>query len=416
MTATPMKVFLKMSQVKPRKHILSVGKKSASGSLGAPFSSGSNPLPKEARGERRHVIVRTGLIGIATNVLLSAVKLIIGFAASSLAFILDGINNLTDAFSSVITIIGIKLASKPADKKHPMGHGRVEYLSALIIGLIIMATGVFALRDAIVKIIHPAFGDYAPFDLWIMLAAIAVKLLLGIYTRQQGKRTDSDALKASGVDALFDALVTVTTLIAMGCDVLLHVTVDGWVSSFISLVVIKAGWDITRNVIDQVLGTRINPQLAKDIKHTIDAFPEVLGVHDLFLDSYGPDQMIGSVHIAVDHRMTADKIDVLSRNISGAIAAQYNIIITCGVYGVSPEDPQEQALFEKISNMVMAHENALSIHGFYWNRTDNIIQFDIVRSFDIKHPEQWLAAIQKELEEKIPGYTYKIHLDIDYAE
>ncbi len=405
-----------MSQVKPRKRGISISSKGASGSPDAPFSSGVNTPPKEASETRKHVIVRTGFIGIGTNVLLSAVKLIIGFAASSLAFILDGINNLTDAFSSVVTIIGIKLASRPADKKHPMGYGRVEYLSALIIGLIIMATGAFALRDAVVKIIHPSFGDYAPFDLWIMLAAIVVKLLLGIYTRKQGKRTDSDALKASGVDALFDALVTVTAVIAMGCDVLLHITVDGWVSSFISLVVIKAGWDITRDVVDQVLGTRINPQFAKDIKHTIASFPQVLGVHDLFLDSYGPDQMIGSVHIAVDHSMTADKIDILSRNISAKILAQYNIIITCGVYGVSPEDPQEQALFEKISTMVMAHKNALSIHGFYWNRTDNIIQFDIVRSFDIKHPEQWLAAIQKELEEKIPGYTYKIHLDIDYAE
>lgn len=365
---------------------------------------------------RKRTIVKTGIIGITTNVALSAAKLIIGLAASSLAFVLDGVNNLTDAFSSLVTIIGIKLASKPADKKHPMGYGRIEYLSALVIGLIILATGAFALRDAIVKIFHPSFGVYEPLDLWVMVAAIVIKLLLGTYTRHQGKRTNSEALQASGIDALFDALVTSTTLIAMGTDVFFHFTVDGWVSAFISLVVIKAGWDITRNVIDKVLGTRINPNLAKKIKKEIDAFPEVLGVHDLFLDSYGPNQMIGSVHIAVDHNMRADEIDVLSRKISGVIYSKFNIVLTCGVYGVASDDPQEQALFKKVSQVVLADKNALSIHAFYWDRPDNIVRFDIVRSFNVKDAETWLASIIERLNKEIPGYTFKIQLDVDYAD
>lgn len=378
--------------------------------------AGGNVHKKYSPKARKREITKTGIIGIITNIFLSIAKILIGLAASSLAIVLDGVNNIADVGSSVVTIVGVQLASKPADKKHPMGYGRIEYLSALIVGIIIFLTGLFALRDAIQKIIDPTFGDYGALSFWVIFLAVFVKIFLGSYTRKKGKETHSAALLGSGKDSLFDALVSATTLLAMGTDVLFGFTIDGWVSTFISFVVIKAGWDLMHDVVGEILGARINPKLAQEIKMEIAHYPEVLGVHDLFLDNYGPNQMIGSVHIAVNYKMTAQEIDVLSRKISMAIYSKFHIILTCGVYGVVSDDPEEQALFKSVTKVVMNNKEALSIHAFFWDRKTNIVRFDIVRSFDVKHPEQWLSAIVKRLEKEIPGYTFKPLLDIDYSD
>lgn len=411
--------------MKPNNQTESDTQKGAPEKSHAPFSHETNTHltllahPKsEAHGpvNRKREITKTGFVGIITNIILSIVKILIGLAASSLAIVLDGINNLTDVGSSVVTIAGIQLASKPADKKHPMGYGRIEYLSALIVGIIICATGLFALRDAVTKIFNPTFGDYSALSFWTIFIAVFVKIALGLYTHKKGKETDSAALLGSGKDALFDALVGATTLLAMGTDVIFHVTIDGWVSTFISFVVIKAGWDLMHDVVGEILGARINPDLAQKIKTEISHYPEVLGVHDLFLDSYGPDQMIGSAHIAVNYKMTAQEIDVLSRKISMAIYSKFHIILTCGVYGVVSDDPEEQALFKRVTKVVMDNKEALSIHAFFWDRETNVVRFDIVRSFNVKHPDQWLGAIVRKLDKEIPGYTFKPLLDVDYSD
>ncbi|MBQ2107131.1 MAG: cation transporter, partial [Bacteroidales bacterium] len=190
---------------------------------------------------RSSQIIRTSVIGIAANVLLAAFKSVVGIIAGSVAIVMDAVNNLSDALSSVITIIGTKLSQRPADRKHPFGFGRIEYFSAIIIAVIVLSAGISSLIESVKKIIEPTHPSYTTATLIVIVVAIAVKLVLGFYVKRKGKQLSSDALVASGSDALFDAIITTATLISAGVMLIWHFSLDGILGALISLVIIKAG-------------------------------------------------------------------------------------------------------------------------------------------------------------------------------
>ncbi len=389
----------------------------------APASGASRGLSGESipdapadERDRNAVVVRCGAVGIVANVALAVAKAAIGFASNSLAIVLDAVNSLTDAVSSVVTIVGVKLAARPADREHPMGYGRVEYLSALLVAAAVFATGVITLRDSVLKILHPTLSTYDWVAVVVIVLSIAVKVWLGLYTRGKARETRSDALDASGVDALFDALVTGATLVGIAVTMLWHVTIDGWVSALISLVVAKSGWDMLRSIVSEILGERIDPKLARGLRAEIASFPPVIGAHDLFLDSFGPNEMIGSVHLEVPANMTAMEIDTLSRKISDRVYREHNIILTCGVYGADPEDPEWKKFNDSIRAEVMAHEGVLSMHGLYVDHDHNRVVFDVVRDFSVTDVEAFKGRIVDDLEKRHPDYTFTVHVDVDYAE
>ena len=210
---------------------------------------------------RSKEIIRTSVIGIVANVLLASFKAIVGLLAHSVAVVLDAVNNLSDALSSVITIIGTKLSVRPADSKHPFGYGRVEYFTAIIIAVIVLTTGVTSLVESVKKIINSTEPDYTTVTLIVIIAAILTKLVLGWYVRRQGKKLDSDALIASGSDALFDAVITLATLISAGVMLIWNVSLDGYLGAIISLVIIKAGVEMLASPINQLLGAQAPPDL-----------------------------------------------------------------------------------------------------------------------------------------------------------
>ncbi|MEY8437407.1 cation diffusion facilitator family transporter [Atopobiaceae bacterium 24-176] len=365
--------------------------------------------------ERNAVVVKTGTIGIVSNVGLAAAKAAIGFASNSLAIVLDAVNSLTDAVSSIVTIAGVKLAARPADKEHPMGYGRVEYLSALLVAAAVFATGIITLRDSILKIMHPTLSTYNWVAVAVIVLSIAVKIWLGLYTRAKGRETRSDALDASGVDALFDALVTGATLVGIAVTMLWHVTIDGEVSALISLVVAKSGWDMLKDIVSEILGQRIEPALAKGLRAEIESFPPVIGAHDLFLDTFGPNETIGSVHLEVPANMTAMEIDTLSRKISDQIYREHHIVLTCGVYGADPEDPAWKKFNESIRSFVMARPGVLSMHGLFVDHDTNHVTFDVVRDFSITDIAAFKTEIVDGLKKLHPDYDYTVHVDVDYA-
>lgn len=365
--------------------------------------------------DRNAAVVRCGTVGIVSNVALAAAKAAIGFASNSLAIVLDAVNSLTDAVSSVVTIVGVKLAARPADKEHPMGYGRVEYLSALLVAAAVFATGIITLRDSILKILHPTLSTYDWVAVVVIVLSIAVKVWLGLYTRGKARETHSDALDASGVDALFDALVTGATLVGIAVTMLWHITIDGWISALISLVVAKSGWDMLRSIVSEILGERIDPKLARGLRDEIASFPPVIGAHDLFLDSFGPNETIGSVHLEVPANMTAMEIDTLSRKISDRVYREHNIILTCGVYGADPEDPEWRRFNESIRSTVMADKGVLSMHGLFVDHDTNHVTFDVVRDFSVTDVDAFKRGIVDELRRLHPDYDYTVHVDVDYA-
>ena len=249
-------------------------------------------------------IIRTSIVGIVTNVLLAAFKALVGFLSSSIAIVMDAVNNLSDALSSVITIIGTKLSQRPADRKHPFGYGRVEYFSAILIAVIVLSAGITSLIESVKKIIEPTEPSYTTTTLIVIVVAIVVKLLLGWYVKRQGIRLKSDALTASGSDALFDAVITLATLVSAGVMLLWGVSLDGILGTLISAVIIKAGIEMLASPVGELLGSRVSPELVAEIKKEVMAYDEVHGVYDIILHNYGPEVMIGSLHVSVDEAWT----------------------------------------------------------------------------------------------------------------
>ena len=210
-------------------------------------------------------------------------------------------NNLSDALSSVITIVGTKLSEKPADRNHPFGYGRVEYFSAIIISVIVLSTGILSLVESVKKIFNPTHPSYTAVTLTIIIVAIVVKLVLGWYVKKQGRQLKSNALEASGADATFDAVVTLSTLVSAGIMLFAEVNLDGILGSIISLVIIKAGIEMIGAPVGQLLGESISKDMMHNIEQDVKQFAGVLGVYDIILNYYGPNAIIGSLHIRCAH-------------------------------------------------------------------------------------------------------------------
>ena len=261
---------------------------------------------------RNQQIIRTSVIGIAANLFLAAFKAMAGWVAGSVAIIMDAVNNLSDALSSVITIVGTKLSEKPADREHPFGYGRVEYFSAIIISVIVLSTGILSLVESVKKIFNPTRPSYTAITLTIIIVAIVVKLVLGWYVKKQGKLLKSNALEASGADATFDAVVTLSTLVSAGIMLFTGFNLDGILGSIISLVIIKAGIEMIGAPVGQLLGESISKDMMVNIKSDVKQFAGVLGVYDIILNYYGPNAIIGSLHVSVPESMTANRIHGLT--------------------------------------------------------------------------------------------------------
>ena len=361
-------------------------------------------------------IIRTSILGIVTNVLLAAFKAIVGVISSSIAIVMDAVNNLSDALSSVITIIGTKLSQKPADRKHPFGYGRVEYFSAIIIAVIVLSAGVTSLIESVKKIFAPTKPNYTTATLIVIIVAIVVKILLGWYVKRQGNKLKSDALIASGSDALFDAIITLATLISAGVMLLWGVSLDGILGTLISILIIKAGIEMLASPVGELLGSRVSPELIAQIKKEIMEYDQVYGVYDIILHNYGPDVMIGSLHVSVDDGLTAQDIHGLTRKITLQMYQEHGIIMTEGVYAVATGQNQRSDYQTKVLRALTAHKELVQIHGFYYSEKENLVTVDVVPDLTVRDENALCQKLTRELEELLPGEKVLITIDHNYSE
>ncbi|MBR1441370.1 MAG: cation transporter [Lachnospiraceae bacterium] len=367
--------------------------------------------------DRNKKIIQTSIIGIIANVLLAGFKAFIGIVSHSVAITMDAVNNLSDALSSAITIVGTRIAGKAPDKKHPMGHGRVEYLSAMIIAVIILYAGVTALIESVKKIIHPETPDYSVAALVIIVVATVVKIVLGTYVKGVGKKVHSDSLVASGEDARLDAVITATTFVAAMIYIFCQVSLEAYLAAIISLVIIKAGFEMLQDTISHILGERVDSELTKGIKESIMEFPEVSGAYDLVLHNYGPNMFTGSVHIEVPCDMSMNDLDKLERQISEKIFMEYQVMITgIGIYCNSGQGTPAEKLLADIRQYVMNYEHVLQIHGFFFDEERKEIRFDLVIDFMEKDRNALHQEIQENLRSMYPDYAVYIALDNDISD
>ena len=366
---------------------------------------------------REKTIIRTSIIGIIANVCLAAFKAVIGMMTNSIAIVLDAVNNISDAGSSLITIVGTRLAGREPDKKHPFGYGRIEYLSAMIISVIVLYAGITSLVESVKKIVHPETPDYTPVSLIIVAVAVVVKILLGRYVKGVGKKVNSDSLINSGQDATLDSIISASTLAAAAIFMLFHVSLEAWLGAVISVVIIKSGIEMLRDTISQILGERNDAELAKSIRKTVTGFPEVQGAYDLVLNNYGPDTWNGSIHIEVPDTYSADQLDQLIREISLKVFKEHRVILTAiGVYSVNTKDPEVIAVQKRVRETVLAHEYVRQIHGFYLQKEQKAMRFDIVISFDAKDRRAVYEEVVSDVQKQFPEYKLQVAMDTDFAE
>jgi cation diffusion facilitator family transporter len=365
---------------------------------------------------RERTIVKTSIIGIITNVFLAGFKAVIGLLSNSIAIVMDAVNNISDAGSSIITILGTKLAGREPDKKHPFGYGRIEYLSAMIISVIILYAGVTSLVESIKKIINPDTPDYSTVSLIIVGVAVVVKIVLGRYVKSVGKKVNSASLVNSGEDATLDSVISASTLLAAIIFMITDVSLEAWLGAVISLVIIKSGIEMLKDTVSQILGERNDPDLTNSIKETVREFPDVQGAYDLVLNNYGPDTWNGSIHIEVPDTYTASQLDKLIRKIQETVYLKYRVVLTAiGVYSVNTKDTEIMEAEKSIREIVLTHQHVLQMHGFYVNEETKQITFDIVLDYEADRQALY-SQIMKEVKEAWPEYTFTIQLDSDLSD
>ncbi|MBQ4467052.1 MAG: cation transporter [Firmicutes bacterium] len=367
--------------------------------------------------KRDKIIIRTSIIGILANVFLAAFKAVIGLTSHSIAIVMDAVNNLSDAASSVITIVGTKLAGKEADRKHPFGYGRIEYLSAMVISMLVLYAGITAFVESVKKIIEPETPDYSVPALIIVAVAVVVKILLGRYVKKTGEKVNSDSLINSGEDATLDSVISASTLVAAVIFLVTGLSLEAYLGAIIAAVIIKSGIEMLRDTLSKILGERADAQLVRDIKKTITSFPGISGAYDLVLHNYGPDSYNGSVHIEVPDSITADELDSLIRKVTIEVLQKHDVILTgVGIYSLNTRDPEAIATREKVYRIATENPYVLQAHGFYIDHEAKNIRFDIVVSFEAKDRKQVYTDVLESLQKEFPDYTFQIAMDIDFSD
>ena len=366
--------------------------------------------------ERNKIIIRTSIIGIVANVFLVAFKAVVGILTHSIAVILDAVNNLTDALSSVITIVGTKLAGKMPDKKHPMGYGRIEYLSAMIVSALVLYAGLTSLVESIKKIIKPEKVDYSIASLIIIAAAVLVKFFLGKYVKRVGKKVNSSSLVASGADAQNDAFLSASVFASAIIFYFTKVSLEAYVGVIISVFIIKAGIEMMIDTLNDILGRRTDKELSARIKELIKEEDEVRGAYDLIVNNYGPNKNYASVHIEIPDTLTANDIDLLERRLQIKVFKETGVVLTgIGIYSYNTKSDEAAIIRDAVKEKILSHEWAIQVHGFYIDTVNKEMRFDVVLSFDIE-TSKGLTIINEEIKELYGDYRVLAVPDVDFSD
>ncbi|MCQ2569271.1 MAG: cation diffusion facilitator family transporter [Candidatus Saccharibacteria bacterium] len=367
--------------------------------------------------KRSRKIIRISIIGIITNLALAGFKIFVGLLSNSFAIILDAVNNLSDSLSSIVTIIGASFASKGPDRNHPMGHGRAEYLSTVIIGMLIIYMGFSALIEAIKKMITPEHVNYQLSTAIVVVVAIIVKIVLGIYYQKRGKKLDSDALIGSGIDALYDAIISIATLAAIITFFMTGWEIEPVLSTGISLFILRSGAKLIYESFNTILGRRADSGLTMHIKEDIAEVEGVNGAFDLTMHDYGKGYIAASVNIEVDRRLVAAEIDDISRKIQKIIYKKYHITLnSIGIYAVDLRDPTIDRLWHTIGDVAKKYEHIKEIHGFRVDQDECEISFDVVIDFVPKNRRSYYQKFCREAQKAVPGYIIEARLDSDVSD
>ncbi len=358
-----------------------------------------------------------GTAGIVCNLLLFLLKLTAGLLSASVAVIADAFNNLSDAGSSVVTLVSFRFAGRPADAEHPFGHGRMEYLSAMAVAVLIVIAGFELSTSAFDKILHPTPSDTGALTLIFLAVSIGIKLWMALFNRHIGRRIQSDTLLAAGIDSRNDVICTSLVLVSALINMLTAVNVDGYIGLAVALFVMWSGFTIIRDTISPLLGQKPDPQLVQAIEDTVLAHPEVVGIHDMILHDYGPGRVIASLHAEVPatQNMLVSH-DVIDR-IESELMEKFNILSCIHMDPVDTDNPRTLQLKEMTTNILTAIDGRLTLHDFrvVAGETHTNLLFDVVVPYDYPQRDTLTARIQQAVSEQDNSLFIVTRLESEYA-
>lgn len=363
--------------------------------------------------------ILSGAVGIVLNLLLSAGKLFAGLMTGSISITADAFNNLSDAGSSVVTLVGFKLAGQKADDGHPFGHGRMEYLAGLLVSLMILLVGVELGRSSIGKIIRPEAVDFSLVSTGILAASILVKLWMGQFNRGLGRKIGSAAMAATAADSLSDAVATAAVLAGTLVNRFAHVNIDGWVGLAVAVFILRSGWGAAKDTINPLLGESPDPELVKQLRELVLSHPQVVGMHDLIIHDYGPGRRLCSFHAEVpqdaDILDAHDAIDHIEREIK----EKFGIETTVHMDPIATADEKVNQLRRQVADLARVVEPEMTIHDFRVVRgpTHTNVIFDAVVPHKCRlTDEEVLQRLRQAVSALDPTYQAVIQIDRAYVE
>lgn len=365
---------------------------------------------------RERAITKTCIIAIFSNVFLAVFKVGAGWMAGSIAIVLDAVNNLTDALGAIITIVGIKLAKRKPSKKHPFGYGRVEYFGTVIISLIILFAGITSILEAGKKVLHPQLPQFSAVTILIVVVAIAIKFFMGRYVKLQGEKYHSDSLIASGTEASLDVLASSSTLIGIFVTKIFGISIDGWLGIVISALIAKAGAEMFVEAVGNIVGNRVDSEIAKNIKETVASVPGVLGAYDLVLHNYGPNSAIGTIHVEIPAEMCAGELHELTVQIQNMVYKQFQVFLTVGIYAIDTMNDTKIKMRKNINDFCMGLDGVLNTHGIFISEDKQLVSFDATIDFTVKDKRTFAKKMTDEIQKIYPGYRVKVNLDVNYSD
>lgn len=347
--------------------------------------------------------ILSSVVGIFCNVLLFGVKMTIGTLMRSMAVMADAFNNLSDAASSVIGFVGVKMANKPADKDHPFGHGRMEYIAALIVSFLVIEVGITFFKSSIEKIRNPEELVFSWISFIILALSVGVKLWLSVFNRVLGRRIDSKVMLATAADSMGDVITTTATLVSIIVCRFSGINIDGVVGLIVSIVVIMSGISIARDTLEPLIGKGVDPKLCGEIKELVESYDGIVGTHDLIVHNYGPGRSMASIHAEVPRDVDIETSHEIIDRAEREVSKKLGLFLVIHMDPVEVHDARVLAIKEKLGRVLHALDDRLTFHDFrvvFGKEQINLI-FDLVVPFtyneeeELKLSQQVMALMQE---------------------
>ncbi len=364
---------------------------------------------------REGIISATSTLGIIVNALIAAVKVLVGILAASISIVSEGLNNAADALTAIVTLVGTKLAGKHPDEKHPFGYGRIEYLTGLVIAVLILVTGFETLVSSVKLIFNPTELNISYISLIVVAVSAVVKFALGMYTVKMGKKADSNALIGVGYDSRNDAFSSIITIVAALVFLIFEFSIDAYAGIIISFIILKAGFDVLKDTVGELIGKAGEKELAAKIYREVRATDGILGAADMMLHNYGPDAYSGSVNVEIDHDKTVGEIYAILHRLQIHIMHAYKVTMVFGVYAVDNDHEETKKLRGDIAAFVKSQEHVKSLHAVYIEPETEKIYCDFIVDYALRDWDSVRNEFTAYMEKLYPGKQLELTIETEFV-